>query len=157
MREHGTNHKVAHIAQGNAAVRPALQREPIDGEQRLVHCLGGDNRTVGQKSLYLIDAALQLRFQGIDVQSPLEIDVYHATAPAGTALDDGRALHFLHRAFQRLGDGNHHAIYGLLSGIGYHRDAGEQHFRKQVGLHLCVAPRSGKQQKQPYEQDRAAV
>ena len=127
------------------------------GEQRLVHCLGGDNRTVGQKSLYLIDAALQLRFQGIDVQSPLEIDVYHATAPAGTALDDGRALHFLHRAFQRLGDGNHHAIYGLLSGIGYHRDAGEQHFRKQVGLHLCVAPRSGKQQKQPYEQDRAAV
>ena len=157
LREHGTYHEVAHIAQDNAAVCLALQRESIDREQRLVHRLGGDDRTVGQKSLYLIDTALQLGFQSIDIQSPLEVNVYHATAPAGAALDDRRTLHLLHRAFQGFGDGNHHTVYGLLSGIGYHRDAGEQHFGKQVGLHLRVAPRSGKQQKQPYEQDRAAV
>ena len=157
MREHGAHHEVAHIAQGNAAVCLALQREAIDREQRLVHRLGGDDRTIGQKSLYLIDTALQLGLQSIDIQSPLEVNVYHATAPAGAALDDRRTLHFLHRAFQGFGDGNHHTVYGLLSGIGYHRDAGEQHFGKQVGLHLRVAPRSGKQQKQPYEQDRAAV
>ena len=147
LREHGAYHKVAYIAQGNAAVRLALQRESIDRKQRLVHCLGGDDRTVRQKTFYLIDTALQLGFQGIDIQSPFEVNIYHTTAPAGTALDNRRALHFLHRAFQRLGNGNHHAVYGLLSGIGYHGDAGEQHFGKQVGLHLCITPRSCKQQK----------
>ena len=123
----------------------------------MVHRLGGNDRAVGQETFYLVDTALQLGFQGIDIQPPFEVNIYHATAPAGAALDDRRTLHFLHRTFQGFSDGNHHTVYGLLSGIGYHGDAGEQHFGKQVGLHLCVAPRSGKQQKQPYEQDRAAV
>ena len=146
LREHRTYNEVAYVSQGNAAVRLTFQREAIDREERLVHGFAGQDRTVGQKPFYFVDAAFELRFQCVDVHAPAKINVHHTTPTAGVALHDGHALYFLYCTFQWFGHGYHHAVYGLLSGIGYYRDAWEQNFGEKIGLHLCVAPCSGKQQ-----------
>ena len=138
-------------------MRPALQRKTIDGEKRLVHRLGADDRPGRQVVLNLVDATLQLGLQGVDVQSPLELYVYHTTAARGAALHHGSARHLLHRALQRFGDGNHHAVHRLLPCIGNDGDTWDKHFGKQVGLHPRAAVDASQQEQQAHEEDRLGI
>jgi hypothetical protein len=109
----------------------ALQREAVDGVEALVHDLRGDDGALRKKVLDLIDTALELCFLTVDVAAPLEEDVDLRAAATGHALDEGHARYFLHGTLQRLRHRDHHAVHGLLSGIGDERDTRKFHLGEQ--------------------------